>query len=222
MEIRDGQTHDLVLNMTSSVSPSFSAKDLVPNTGYIISIFGANIKGRSDRVNFHVFTNEGEISGKLNQDISLLTRFSTFFFFFQVPTRLAKSSWSRRTSRRFWPTAPSSSRWAPSSWLSCSSSAARSSSSPWSSACFVCGGRCWASANNGAPLRRMSRSGKVLALRCQVGSSWEGPQKRGRTAQVPQILQVNYESLSRYVLCCFYCLYRPWINYNNVPCKLRI
>ena len=56
LELRDSRSHRLILNVTSARRPVFAARGLMPSTGYIVSVFAVNKKGRSDRVNFHIFT----------------------------------------------------------------------------------------------------------------------------------------------------------------------
>ena len=62
LEVRDTRSHRLMLNVTSERKPVFIARGLRPSTGYIVSVFAINAKGRSDRVNFHIFTRLGESS----------------------------------------------------------------------------------------------------------------------------------------------------------------
>ena len=56
MEIRDVDNDALVQNVTVTDKPAFLGRGLKPATGYVVSVFAVNSRGRSDRLNFHVFT----------------------------------------------------------------------------------------------------------------------------------------------------------------------
>lgn len=80
MELRKASSHSLALNVTSETQPSFLARGLEPNSAYIVSIFAENEKGRSERVNLHVFTTTANSVGNNNNNINKLGKNSDGLF----------------------------------------------------------------------------------------------------------------------------------------------
>ena len=66
----------LVANMTGQIKPDFILTDLIPDTGYMISVYAFNNKGKSDRMVLQAYTQSSEQLFETNE--SALTNMDGF------------------------------------------------------------------------------------------------------------------------------------------------
>ena len=66
----------LVANMTGQIKPDFILTDLKPDTGYMISVYAFNNKGKSDRMVLQAYTQSSEQLFETNE--SALTNMDGF------------------------------------------------------------------------------------------------------------------------------------------------
>ena len=63
LEVRESATRHFVTSLMDPNRPTFLVRGLQPDTGYIVSIYSSNTKGRSDRMVLQAFTlkNDGQV-----------------------------------------------------------------------------------------------------------------------------------------------------------------
>lgn len=79
LEIRESEpsrTSGMVGNLTGRVRPDFMLTGLIPDTGYMISVYAVNLKGRSDRMTLQAYTQKSDQLFETNE--SALTNLDGF------------------------------------------------------------------------------------------------------------------------------------------------
>ena len=72
MEIRHAATNQLVFNQTKLTSPDFAAFGLKSSTGYIVTFFAANTKGKKIPISKVEINTEDFKTIQINVDITII------------------------------------------------------------------------------------------------------------------------------------------------------